>query len=128
MTIGQLSEATGVPASAIRFWERHGLLPAPERRSGQRRYAPEAVERIVVLRKYQHAGLTLSEVKEFQRAQPHRQAMIRAKITEIEQRMVGLRHATQLLEHALQCGAEDIVTCPKFREIIAGWREGQSSV
>ncbi|GAA5068952.1 hypothetical protein GCM10023336_52620 [Streptomyces similanensis] len=48
--------------------------------------------------------------------------------TEIEQRMVDLRHATQLLEHALQCGAEDIVTCPKFREITAGWREGQSSL
>ncbi|MCS0606304.1 MerR family transcriptional regulator [Streptomyces sp. LP11] len=121
MTIGQLAEATGVPASAIRFWERHGLLPVPERRSGQRRYAPEAAERIVVLRTYQQAGLTLEEIREFQRDQPHRQAMIRAKITEIEQRTVDLRHATQLLEHALQCGEEDIVTCPRFRDTMARW-------
>lgn len=75
----------------------------------------------MVLRKYQQAGLTLSEVKEFQRDQPHRQAMIRAKITEIEQRMVDLHHATQLLEHALKCSAKDIVTCPKFRELTARW-------
>ncbi|NEA45313.1 hypothetical protein [Streptomyces sp. SID10815] len=73
----------------------------------------------MVLGKYQHAGLTQSEVKDFQGAQPHRQAMISAKITEIEQRRVDLRHATQLLEHALQCGAEDVVTCPEFRALSA---------
>ncbi|MEV6686601.1 MerR family transcriptional regulator [Streptomyces sp. NPDC051130] len=121
MTIGQLSEATGVPASAIRFWERHGLLPAPERQGGQRRYPPEAAQRIVVLRKCQQAGLTLAEIGEFQEDQATRQAMIRAKIAEVEQRMIDLDHAHQLLVHALQCGEEDIVTCPKFREQMAAW-------
>ncbi|MFF5703825.1 MerR family transcriptional regulator [Streptomyces sp. NPDC012794] len=122
MTIGQLAEITGVPASAIRYWERHGLLPPAERQSGQRRYPPEAAERITVLRKCQQAGLTLAEIREFQREQPRRQAMIRAKITEIEQRMVDLDHAHQLLTHAVQCGEEDIVRCPKFREQMAAWR------
>lgn len=121
MTIGRLAEITGVPASAIRYWERHGLLPAPERESGQRRYPPEAAERITVLRKCQQAGLTLVEIREFQRDQPHREAMIRAKITEIEQRMVDLDHAHQLLTHAVKCSEEDIVKCPKFREQMAGW-------
>ncbi|GHB73174.1 MerR family transcriptional regulator [Streptomyces cirratus] len=121
MTIGQLSQATGVPASAIRFWERHGLLPAPERQGGQRRYPPEAAQRIVVLRKCQQAGLTLAEIGEFQEDQATRQAMIRAKIAEVEQRMIDLDHAHQLLVHALRCGEEDIVTCPKFREQMAAW-------
>ncbi|MFJ4677092.1 MULTISPECIES: MerR family transcriptional regulator [unclassified Kitasatospora] len=116
MTIGRLAELTGVPASAIRFWERHGLLPAPERRNGQRRYPPQAAERIVLLRKFQQAGLSLAEVREFQQDQPRRQAMIRAKLTEIEQRVVDLDHAHRLLTHALQCGRTDIVTCPTFRE------------
>ncbi|MEU1073058.1 MULTISPECIES: MerR family transcriptional regulator [unclassified Streptomyces] len=122
MTIGRLAEITGVPASAIRYWERHGLLPAPERVSGQRRYPPEAAERITVLRTCQQAGLTLVEIGEFQREQPRRKAMIRAKITEIEQRMVDLDHAHQLLTHALKCGEEDIVRCPKFREQMAEWQ------
>jgi DNA-binding transcriptional MerR regulator len=121
MTIGQLSEITNVPASAIRFWERHGLLPAPERRSGQRRYPPQAAERIVLLRKFQQAGLSLAEVREFQQDQPRRQAMIRAKVAEIEQRMVDLDHAHQLLTHALQCSKTDIVSCPTFREQMATW-------
>ncbi|MCX5195553.1 MerR family transcriptional regulator [Streptomyces sp. NBC_00249] len=122
MTIGRLSEMTGVPASAIRFWERHGLLPEPERRSGQRRYPPEAARRIVLLRKCQQAGLTLGEIREFQRERSLRQEMIRGKVAEIERRMVDLDHAHQLLTHALQCGEEDIVECPKFREQMARWR------
>ncbi|MFD8598429.1 MerR family transcriptional regulator [Kitasatospora sp. NPDC059646] len=121
MTIGQLAEKTGVPASAIRFWERHGLLPAPERQGGQRRYPPQAAERIVLLRKFQQAGLSLAEVREFQQDQPRRHAMIRAKVTEIEQRMIDLEHAHQLLTHALQCSRTDIVTCPTFREQMATW-------
>ncbi|MEU3724231.1 MerR family transcriptional regulator [Streptomyces sp. NPDC031705] len=122
MTIGRLADITGVPASAIRYWERHGLLPPPERRSGQRRYPPEAAERIIILRKCQQAGLTLAEIREFQRDQPRREAMIRAKITEIEQRMVDLEHAHQLLTHAVQCGEQDIVRCPKFREQMRAWQ------
>jgi DNA-binding transcriptional MerR regulator len=121
MTIGELAEMTNVPASAIRFWERHGLLPTPERQSGQRRYPPQAAERIVLLRKFQRAGLSLAEVREFQQDQPRRQAMIRAKVAEIEQRMVDLDHAHQLLTHALQCGEPDIVSCPTFREQMATW-------
>ncbi|KDN84628.1 MerR family transcriptional regulator [Kitasatospora cheerisanensis] len=122
MTIGQLAERTGVPASAIRFWERHGLLPAPERQGGQRRYPPQAADRIVLLRKFQQAGLSLAEVREFQQDQPRRHAMIRAKVAEIEQRMIDLDHAHQLLTHALQCSRTDIVTCPTFREQQATWR------
>ncbi|MFG2697627.1 MerR family transcriptional regulator [Kitasatospora sp. NPDC048407] len=121
MTIGQLAEITDVPASAIRFWERHGLLPAPERQSGQRRYPPQAAERIMLLRKFQQAGLSLAEVREFQQDQPRRQAMIRAKVAEIEQRMIDLDHAHQLLTHALQCGQSDIVSCPTFRDQMATW-------
>ncbi|TQF01599.1 MerR family transcriptional regulator [Kitasatospora acidiphila] len=121
MTIGQLAGITEVPASAIRFWERHGLLPAPERQGGQRRYPPEAAERIVILRKFQQAGLTLAEIGEFQQDRPRRQAMIRAKVAEVEQRMLDLEHAHQLLTHALQCGEQDIVSCPTFREQMATW-------
>nr|WP_202523918.1 MerR family transcriptional regulator [Kitasatospora sp. SID7827] len=119
MTIGQLAAATGVPASAIRFWERHGLLPAPERQGGQRRYPPRAAERIVLLRTFQRAGLSLAEVAEFQRERPHRQAMIRAKLAEIDRRRADLDHAERLLAHALRCGRPDIVECPTFRDRLA---------
>lgn len=122
MTIGTLAERTGVPASAIRYWERHGLLPQPERHSGQRRYPPEAVERIVLLRKCQHAGLTLADLAELQQDRPRRTAMITAKIAETHQRSVDLEYARQFLEHAIQCSHSDILACPKFRAQMATWR------
>jgi DNA-binding transcriptional MerR regulator len=122
ITIGRLAEITGVPASAIRFWERHGLLPQPERQSGQRRYPPEAAERIILLRKCQQAGLTLAEISEFQQNKPRREAMMRAKLAEVEQRMIDLDHAHQFLDHALQCSKPDILACPTFKKQMATWR------
>ncbi|MFI9273459.1 MerR family transcriptional regulator [Kitasatospora sp. NPDC052896] len=123
MTIGHLAELTGVPASAIRFWERHELLPPPERQGGQRRYPPEAVKRIVLLRKCQQAGLTLAQIREFQQDQPRRAAMIRTKLAEIEQLMVDLDHAHQLMSHALRCSKTDILNCPTFSAQMASWRQ-----
>ncbi|WP_062992717.1 MerR family transcriptional regulator [Nocardia anaemiae] len=125
MTIGQLAESTGVPASAIRYWERHGLLPEPERRGGQRRYPAEAADRIVLLRKCQTAGLSLDEIREFQQDRPQRKTMLTAKLVEIERRIVELQHAHELLAHAVQCSKLDIVTCPTFRAQIATWQSPQ---
>lgn len=123
LTIGRLAELTDVPASAIRFWERHGLLPEPERQGGQRRYPPEAAERIMLLRKCQHAGMTLAEIAEFQQDRPRRQTMVQAKIAEVEQRMIDLEHARQLLAHSLQCSKPDILACPTFKKQMQAWSQ-----
>jgi len=64
MTIGELAARTGVSASAIRYWERVGALPAPVRVSGQRRYGPEALRRIAALRLAQRCGFTLHETRQ----------------------------------------------------------------
>jgi DNA-binding transcriptional MerR regulator len=122
MTIGQLAERTGVPASAIRYWEQHELLPEPERHGGQRRYPAEAADRIMLLRKCQTAGLSLDEIREFQQDRPRRKAMLTAKLVEIERRIIDLQHAHELLAHAVQCGKPDIVTCPTFRTQMAAWQ------
>ncbi|GAA1328198.1 hypothetical protein GCM10009647_066270 [Streptomyces sanglieri] len=49
------------------------------------------------MHKFQQAGLTLTEIGEFQRDRPRRQALIRSKLGEIEQRMIDLDHAHQLM-------------------------------
>jgi MerR family redox-sensitive transcriptional activator SoxR len=63
LTIGQLAERVGLATSAIRFYERTGVLPEPERVSGQRRYGPEAVRRLEVLEVAKRAGFSLDEAK-----------------------------------------------------------------
>ena len=63
MKIGQVAERAGVSVDTVRFYERRGVLPAPERMpSGYRTYAPATVERIRLARRLQALGLTLDEV------------------------------------------------------------------
>ncbi len=63
MRIGQLAERCGIPTRTIRFYERRGLLPPPEREpNGYRQYRPETVDRVAFIRNAQAAGLTLAEV------------------------------------------------------------------
>ena len=63
LTIGQLAQQAGIATSAIRFYERSGVLPQPERVSGQRRYGPEAIRRLEVLEVAKRAGFSLDEAK-----------------------------------------------------------------
>lgn len=63
MRIGEVAERCGLPARTIRFYERRGLLPEPERETnGYRRYDPAVVERVGFIRNAQAAGLTLVEI------------------------------------------------------------------
>jgi MerR family redox-sensitive transcriptional activator SoxR len=63
LTIGQLAQRVGLATSAIRFYERTGVLPEPERVSGRRRYGPDAVRRLEVLRVATRAGFSLDEAR-----------------------------------------------------------------
>ena len=62
-TVGQLADRFGLNPSAIRYYERTGVLPPPDRESGRRRYGPDAVRRLEVLEAAKHAGFTLDEAK-----------------------------------------------------------------
>jgi DNA-binding transcriptional MerR regulator len=61
--IGQVAEQADVSVDTVRFYERRGVLPRPERMpSGYRTFTPATVERIRLARRLQGLGLTLDEV------------------------------------------------------------------
>jgi MerR family mercuric resistance operon transcriptional regulator len=63
MLIGELADAAGLPSQTIRFYERKGLLPAPERGSnGYRTYDASTLTRLHFVQTAQAAGLTLAEI------------------------------------------------------------------
>jgi MerR family redox-sensitive transcriptional activator SoxR len=62
LTIGQIAAAVGLNASAVRFYERRGVMPEAERISGQRRYRPDAIARLRTIRAAQQVGLSLTEI------------------------------------------------------------------
>lgn len=60
---GELAAAGGVNVQTLRYYERRGLLPEPERSPGGHRvYPPEALERLRIIKGAQRLGFTLAEV------------------------------------------------------------------
>ena len=65
LTVGQLASRTGVRTDTVRFYEREGLLPVPQRTGGDhRRYGPADVDRLLFIRGAQRLGLRLAEIRE----------------------------------------------------------------
>jgi MerR family transcriptional regulator, redox-sensitive transcriptional activator SoxR len=62
LTVGQLAASVGVNASAVRYYERRGVMPKPERESGQRRYRADAIARLRTIRAAQQVGLSLTDI------------------------------------------------------------------
>ncbi|HEX4221263.1 MAG TPA: MerR family transcriptional regulator [Pseudonocardiaceae bacterium] len=122
LTIGQLSEATGIPTSTLRFWERKGLLTADARKGGQRRYTEEALTKVALLRLCQDAGWTLAEIGQIVRERlalaPNWRDTVSTKMNQLEAEITQLNHAHKMLEDVLECPHADITQCPKFREAL----------
>jgi MerR family redox-sensitive transcriptional activator SoxR len=62
LTIGEVARRAGVATSAVRFYERRGLVSADGRVSGQRRYRAETLRRLVFIGMMQDAGLSLDDI------------------------------------------------------------------
>jgi MerR family redox-sensitive transcriptional activator SoxR len=65
MKIGELAKRANLNASAIRYYEKIGLLPAPARSSGQRHYSSESLDRVLLIKFAGEMGFSLPEVKTF---------------------------------------------------------------
>jgi DNA-binding transcriptional MerR regulator len=63
LTIGAVARASGKSASSVRYYERIGLIPAPPRAGGQRRYPAAVLRTLAVIETAQRAGLTLDEIR-----------------------------------------------------------------
>ena len=121
LTIGELASRSGVATSALRYWERLGLLPAPARISGQRRYPPSAlglVGEILVLR---DVGFTLQEIGTLvaSRSTAGWREMQRRKLAELDERLARLQAARTAIAHGLACRYDDVHDCPTYRRGVA---------
>jgi MerR family transcriptional regulator, redox-sensitive transcriptional activator SoxR len=63
MTIGEVARRAELRPSAIRYYEKLGLLPRPPRQGGQRRYDPHVLERLAIVRFAKFVGFTIGEIR-----------------------------------------------------------------
>jgi len=118
MKIGQLAARAGVNASAIRFYEKMGLLTAPHRVGGQRRYPGDTLDRVLLIRFAGEMGFSLGEIKLFLHGLrenapvgPRWKKLAHRKIREVEENVKRSLLLKSLLENLLHCRCASLQIC-----------------
>ncbi|UJA21528.1 MerR family transcriptional regulator [Thermoleophilia bacterium SCSIO 60948] len=119
MRIGEVAQRSGLRKSAIRYYESIGLLPNPNRVSGQRTYEPTVLRRLALIDVSQRAGLSLDEIRDLLDAgtapiSDRIQDIAARKMPEVEaliERAVAMR---EWLSAARGCECESIDECGLF--------------
>ena len=99
LSSGELAREVGVNPETLRYYERRDLLPRPARtESGHRRYDPEAVSILRLIKRAQELGFTLAEIRELLRGLERPRAVcddvcrvIEAKIGHVDQELARLK-------------------------------------
>jgi DNA-binding transcriptional MerR regulator len=118
MKIGELAGRTGLNASAIRYYERMGLLAPPYRTGGQRRYPSDAIHRALLIRFAGDMGFTLAEIKIFlsglrdnSAVGPRWRKLAARKLKEAEWTIERSRRLKSLFQHLLRCHCASLQDC-----------------
>jgi MerR family redox-sensitive transcriptional activator SoxR len=121
LSIGEVAARAGVNVSAIRYYERNGLLPEPERESGQRRYTDATIRRLAAIDVAKRAGFSLAEVRTLLDsvdggAPAHEQlrALAERKLPDVEALVRRAQEMRGWLSLATACGCETLEACALF--------------
>jgi MerR family transcriptional regulator, redox-sensitive transcriptional activator SoxR len=119
MRIGEVARRAGVRRSLIRYYEAEGLLPEPQRESGQRRYDQSVLRRLTVIDIAQRAGLSLKEIRELVTAgndplAGRLRGLAERKLPEIEALIDRAERVQAWLRAATGCGCQTIDECGLF--------------
>jgi MerR family transcriptional regulator, redox-sensitive transcriptional activator SoxR len=121
LTIGEVAGRAGIAISAIRYYERNGLLPEAQRVSGQRRFTAETVQRLGIIDVAKQAGFSLEEVGVLldsidQGAPAHEQlqALAARKLPEVEALIERAQSMREWLTTASVCGCDSLESCALF--------------
>jgi MerR family redox-sensitive transcriptional activator SoxR len=119
LTISQLAGQVGLKCSAIRYYERIGLLPAAQRVSGQRRYDATAFHRLATIQRARQLGFTLDEIRQLffgfrnvTSASDRWQQLSQRKLSELDDLMDGIKSVQRLLKKMIRnCRCETLDQC-----------------
>lgn len=119
LTIGELSARSGVSQSALRFYEREGLIPARRTDGNQRRYASVTLRRVALLQAGKAAGIPLERIRTALEALPAGKTptkrdwerLSRSWRRELDERIATLEAIRGRLTTCIGCGCLSLKTC-----------------
>jgi MerR family transcriptional regulator, redox-sensitive transcriptional activator SoxR len=118
MTVGEFAQRAGLRASAVRYYERLGLLPPPPRRGGRRVYGPEAFAQLALLRVARECGFTLEETRRLllgfaptTAASARWRALAESKLKEMDEVIARAQAMKDLLHRLQRCECDTLAEC-----------------
>jgi MerR family redox-sensitive transcriptional activator SoxR len=118
LDIAEVAEQTGMTASALRFYERRGLIESSGRNGLRRTFRRDVVDRIVLIGCAQTAGFTLAQIARFLIATPgdaELRERMTAKARDLDQDIDRLTRMRDSLRHASTCTHTPLIECPEFK-------------
>ena len=118
LTISEVASRTGLAPSALRYYEREGLIPPAPKEGGRRVYEPDILDRIAVIKLAKEAGMTIAETKNLLgpigRGRPAAQTwqkMTRDKLAEIDEQIARLERMKSVLAMLTGCECPTLEDC-----------------
>lgn len=121
MMIGELAKQAGIAASALRYYEKVGLLPPPARASKRRVYDRQILGRIRIILLARDAGFSLGETRTFLNGFPagttpavRWRAMAKRKMAELDELMARVANMKLILDASFQCECRRLEDCERL--------------
>ncbi|ABC36945.1 transcriptional regulator, MerR family [Burkholderia thailandensis E264] len=121
LDIAEVARRSGVPASALRYYEEKGLIASTGRRGLRRTFDARVLERLALIALGRAAGFSLDEITSMFDAQGRPsidRATLAAKADELDGTIRKLISMRDGLRHAAACTAPSHMECPKFQRIL----------
>jgi MerR family redox-sensitive transcriptional activator SoxR len=118
LEIGEIARRAGIQSSTVRYYEQRGLLKAPIRVNGRRRYEEKVLDQLHAIQVAQQAGFTLQEIRTlfsgFSKNTPvsaRWRAMASQKLVEVDALITKAKRMKQVLHDGLQCECIELKDC-----------------
>ncbi len=127
MDISEVARKSGVAASALRYYERKGLIRSLERDGARRKFSPAVLDQLALIALGQAAGFSLDEIRMMftPGGEPNiDRGMLASKADELDRRVKRLKAMSNGLRHAAACPAPSHEACPSFQRLLKAASSG----
>jgi DNA-binding transcriptional MerR regulator len=130
MDIAEVARRSGMPASALRYYEEKGLIASIGREGLRRAFAPAVLDQLSLIALGRAAGFSLDEIKAMFTADGGAnidRSVLASKADEIDRTIGHLQALSNGLRHAAVCRAANHSECPTFKRLLRAASAGKLS-
>ncbi|WP_040793647.1 MerR family transcriptional regulator [Nocardia paucivorans] len=127
LDIAEVAERTGLAPSALRFYEKRGLIKSDGRNGLRRTYHPDVLARLALVTCARSAGFTIAQIARFLTATPQDaelRAHLASRAEQLDEDIARLTRMRDGLRHTVTCTHQPLIDCPEFQRIFAGPKAG----